>query len=119
MLRVVCKSKIHNLHVTSTALHYQGSISVDKKILDAANILPFERVQILNINNGARLETYVMEAEAGSGTVCLNGAAARMGQVADELIIISYALMDESELKAHRPIIVFVDEENRVKERKG
>lgn len=115
MFRVMCKSKIHRAKVTEANLAYEGSISIDKELLEAADILPFEKVQILNINNGSRMETYVMEAEAGSGVICLNGAAARWGQVGDLVIIIAYAVVEEKQSKGYKPKIVLVDENNRIK----
>ena len=95
----VLKSKIHRARVTETKLNYEGSLGLDRELMEAADILPGERVQVVNLNNGARLETYVIEEEAGSGTVCLKGPAARLGQVGDEIIVISYAFMSEEEIK--------------------
>ena len=118
MLSVLMKSKIHGATVTEANLRYTGSITIDKALLKASNILPFERVQIVNLNNGTRVETYVLEGAENSGTICMNGAAARWAEVGDKVIIISYALMDAREIKKHRPGVVFVDERNRFKTRK-
>ena len=105
----VMKSKIHRVTVTQADLNYIGSITIDQALLEAANILPGEKVAIVNNNNGARLETYVIEGERGSGVVCLNGAAARLVQPGDVVIIISYALMDFEEAKTFKPSVVFPD----------
>ena len=115
MLRVLMKSKIHNATVTEANLRYTGSITIDKLLLRATNICPFERVQIVNLHNGTRVETYVLEGRAGSGTICMNGAAARWAEVGDRVIIISYGLMTSQEVKKHRPKIIFVDDKNRIK----
>jgi len=114
MVIEVLKSKIHRVRVTQAELNYVGSITIDEDLMDAANILANEKVQIVNNNNGARFETYVIKGERGSGTVCLNGAAARLVQVGDVVIIISYALMDFEEAKKYDPILVFPDENNRL-----
>ncbi|MDO5571470.1 MAG: aspartate 1-decarboxylase [Bacteroidales bacterium] len=105
----VMKSKIHRVTVTQADLNYIGSITVDEALLEAANILPNEKVAIVNNNNGARLETYVIKGERNSGVVCLNGAAARLVQPGDVIIIISYALMDFEEAKTFTPSVVFPD----------
>lgn len=107
------KSKIHRATVTDANLNYMGSITIDKRLMDLADILPGEKVQIVNNNNGARFETYVIEGEEDSGTVCLNGGAARLCLPGDTVIIISYALMDDEAAKTYKPKIVFVDEKNR------
>lgn len=109
------KSKIHRATVTQADLNYVGSITIDEDLMDAANILEGERVQIVNNNNGARLETYVITGERGSGVICLNGAAARKVAVGDIVIIISYGLMSIEEAKAFEPLTVFPDENNRIK----
>ncbi|MFH1093137.1 MAG: aspartate 1-decarboxylase [Candidatus Omnitrophota bacterium] len=119
MLRIMCKSKIHLATVTDANLKYMGSITIDKKLLKAADIYPDERVQVVNLNNGARVETYVLEGKAGSGVVCMNGAAARWAQVGDIVIIISYGLMDCKQAKANKHKIVFVDSKNRQVKRKS
>ena len=111
------KSKIHGATVTEANLRYTGSITIDKNLLKQSNICPFERVQIVNLHNGTRVETYVLEGAAGSGTICMNGAAARWAEVGDKVIIISYSLMSKAEIKKHRPCIVFVDDKNRQKKR--
>ncbi len=116
MLLNMFKSKIHRAVVTEANLNYVGSITIDKTLMDASGILPGERVQIVNNNNGARLETYVIEGEKDSGVICLNGAASRLVQVGDTVIIIAYALMDEQEAKSMKPKVVFVDEKNRISE---
>jgi len=110
------KGKIHRATVTSANLNYVGSITIDKTLLDASGILPGERVQIVNNHNGARLETYVIEGEANSGIICLNGAAARLVQAGDNVIIIAYCWVSEEEAKALKPKIVFVDEKNKIVE---
>ncbi|MCK8824892.1 aspartate 1-decarboxylase [Fuchsiella alkaliacetigena] len=114
MLRMMHKAKIHKATVTEANLNYVGSITIDEKLLEAADILPNERVQVVNNHNGARLETYVIPGERGSGVICLNGAAARKAQVGDEIIIISYALMDNEEVKALEPKVVLVDQDNQI-----
>jgi len=108
------KSKIHRATVTQANLNYVGSITIDLDLLDAAGILVGEKVQIVNNNNGARLETYTIEGERGSGVVCLNGAAARLVQPGDKVIIIAYGQMDQEEAKTFEPNVVFVDDENRI-----
>ncbi|MCY4778339.1 aspartate 1-decarboxylase [Sphingobacterium sp. UT-1RO-CII-1] len=114
MIIEVMKSKIHRVRVTQAELNYVGSITIDEDLMDAANIVANERVQIVNNNNGARLETYVIPGERGKGTICLNGAAARLVQVGDIVIIISYAGMTPEEAKAHKPTLLFPDENNRL-----
>lgn len=113
MYRTMMKSKIHRATVTEANLNYVGSITIDEDLMDAADLLENEKVQIVNNNNGARLETYVIVGERGSGVVCLNGAAARLVQPGDTVIIISYAMMSSEELATHRPTVVFVDETNK------
>jgi aspartate 1-decarboxylase len=115
MIRVLMKSKIHGATVTEANLRYTGSITIDKNLLKATDMCEFERVQIVNLHNGTRVETYIMEGEAGSGVICMNGAAARWAEVGDKVIIISYAHLTEKERKKHKPSIVFVDERNRIK----
>lgn len=114
MYRCVLKSKIHRVVLTDADLNYVGSITIDRDLLEAADILPFEKVQVVNNNNGARFETYAIEGEAGSGCVCLNGAAARLGQPGDILIILSYVQVEEEKAREHKPRVVFVDEKNRI-----
>ncbi len=113
MRRELFKSKIHRATVTDANLHYEGSITVDRDLLQAADLMPHEKVQILNINNGARFETYVLSGPPGSGTICLNGAAARLAEVGDRIIIISYAHYEEDEAAGHEPRVVLVDDQNR------
>ncbi len=113
MLRIVMKSKIHNATVTETNLNYQGSITIDSALLKEADIFPGERVQVVNLNNGTRLETYVIEGEVNSGIICMNGAMARYAQVGDKVIIISYGLMDSKEATVFRKKIVKVNERNK------
>ena len=108
------KSKIHRATVTQADLNYMGSITIDEDLMDAANMLEGERVQIVNNNNGERLETYVITGERGSGVICLNGAAARKVAVGDILIIISYAWMEVEEAKNFKPRLVFPDANNRI-----
>ena len=119
MVIEVLKSKIHRVKVTQAELNYVGSITIDEDLMDAANIVANEKVQIVNNNNGARLETYVIRGERGTGTVCLNGAAARLVQVGDILIIISYVQMAIEKAKVHEPILVFPDDNNRLIEAKN
>jgi aspartate 1-decarboxylase len=107
----VCKSKIHKVTVTEANLQYVGSITIDQDLMDAANLIEYEKVQVVNINNGERLETYVIKGERGSGTICMNGPAARKVVVGDVVIIISYALMDFDEAKTFKPWLVFPDTE--------
>jgi L-aspartate-alpha-decarboxylase len=114
MVIEVMKSKIHRVRVTQAELNYVGSITIDEDLMDAANIIANEKVQIVNNNNGARFETYVIKGERGTGTICLNGAAARLVQVGDVIIIISYALMDYEAAKKYDPILVFPDENNHL-----
>lgn len=105
----VVKSKIHKVSVTEANLQYVGSITIDEDLMDASNILENEKVQIVNINNGERLETYVIKGERGSGKICLNGPAARKAAVGDVIIIISYAMIDFEEAKSFKPCLVFPD----------
>lgn len=116
MLVTMFKSKIHRATVTEANLNYVGSITIDEDLLEAAGIFPGEKVQIVNNNNGARLETYTIAGERGSGMFCLNGAAARLVQPGDVVIIIAYALMDATEAKTFEPHVVFLDEKNKIVE---
>lgn len=115
MLRTMLKSKIHGATVTEANLKYTGSITIDAKLLRAADMLTGERVQIVNLNNGSRVETYVLAGKTGSGTICMNGAAARWAHKGDTVIIISYCQADEEEIRKIKPKIVFVDGKNRIK----
>jgi len=108
------KSKVHRATVTQADLHYEGSLTLDTLLMDAANLLPFEKIQVLNVTNGERFETYVIEGEPGSGVVCLNGAAARKGARGDLVILVSYAVCSEDEARDSKPDLVFVDEKNRM-----
>lgn len=113
MFRHMMKSKIHRATVTEANLNYVGSITIDENLMEDADLLENEKVQIVNNNNGARLETYVIPGPRGSGIICLNGAAARLVQPGDTVIIISYAVISQEELSTHKPTVVFVDEHNR------
>ncbi len=115
MKRTLCKSKIHRATVTDANLDYEGSITLDPVLMEAADLVEFERVQVLNINNGARFDTYVIAGGEGSGDVVLNGAAARLVQPGDRVIILSWAVCDAEELEGLRPRLVFVDETNAVR----
>jgi aspartate 1-decarboxylase len=108
------KSKIHKAYVTEANLNYVGSITIDRELMEAADILENERVQVVNNNNGARLETYVIPGERGTGVICLNGAAARLVQVGDVVIIMSYAMMSQEQAAAHVPQVVLVDADNSI-----
>lgn len=116
MFRTMMKGKIHRATVTEANLHYVGSITIDEDIMDKVDILPNEKVQVVNNNNGARLETYVIPGKRGSGVICLNGAAARLVQPGDRVIIISYAMMDDEEAKKHQPKVAVMNEHNRIVE---
>ncbi|MDH5609140.1 MAG: aspartate 1-decarboxylase [Cyclobacteriaceae bacterium] len=110
----VLKSKIHRVKITQAELHYVGSVTIDEELMLAADLVENEKVQIVNINNGERLETYVIKGEKGTGEICLNGPAARKAQVGDIVIIISYCSIEKQEAKSHKPIIVFPDQFNRL-----
>ena len=116
MLRTLLNGKIHHATVTEADLNYVGSVTIDQDILDAANIAVHEKVQIVNNHNGARFETYAIAGQRGSGVICLNGAAARMVQTGDVVIIMSYVQISNDELAQHRPNVVIMDERNRIKE---
>jgi len=113
MQRFMLKSKIHQATLTGTELYYEGSITVDEELLELADILPGEQVQVLNFNNTERFITYTIVAPRGSGTVLLNGPAARLGQVGDKVIILSYCSLSQEEAKKHKPKVIVVDEKNR------
>ena len=113
MYRHIMKSKIHRATVTEANLNYVGSITIDEDLMESADLLENEKVQIVNNNNGARLETYVIPGPRGTGVICLNGAAARLVQPGDSVIIISYAMISQEELASHKPTVVFVDEKNQ------
>lgn len=110
----VLKSKIHRAKITQAELHYVGSIAIDEDLMDAANIIEGEKVQVVNINNGERLETYVIRGQRGSGTICLNGPAARKAQVGDVVIIISYASMKFEKAKTFKPTVIFPTPDNKL-----
>ncbi|WP_096626205.1 aspartate 1-decarboxylase [Calothrix sp. NIES-3974] len=116
MLRTVLLAKIHNCTLTAANLHYVGSISIDRILMERAGILPYEQVQVVNVTNGERLVTYAIPASANSGAIELNGAAARLGISGDRLIIMSYGQLSENELKNYSPTVVIVDENNRILE---
>ncbi len=113
MLLTMLKSKIHRVRLTGAELDYEGSIAIDKNLLKAAGIFPHEQVHVLNLNTGQRLVTYAIEAPEGSGEICLNGPAARMGQIGDIIIIISYCHLKADEIANHHPVVVKVDKNNR------
>ncbi|MGV3667695.1 MAG: aspartate 1-decarboxylase [Leptospira bouyouniensis] len=116
MIITVCKGKIHRAVVTEAELHYEGSLTVDQDLMDMAGMKPYEQVSVVNVNNGARFETYLIVGERGSGTICLNGAAARLGMKGDKVIIITYGQVEEKDLpNDYKPKVVFVDENNRPK----
>lgn len=108
------KSKLHRVRVTEADLNYEGSVTIDADLMDAAQILPWEQVNVLNVNNGERFDTYAIRGQRGSGVICLNGPAARLAHVGDLVIILTYAEMEREELLRHTPIVVHVDENNRI-----
>lgn len=114
MTRFMFKSKIHRAVITQADLYYEGSLTVDADLLDAADLLEYEKVSVVNVNNGERFETYLILGERGSGVICLNGAAARKGAVGDEIIIISYASLSDEESRTYKPTVVHVDKRNRI-----
>jgi aspartate 1-decarboxylase len=116
MKRFMLKSKIHRARITGTELHYEGSLSLDVSLMETAQLLPYEKIEVYNVNTGGRFSTYVIPAPRYSGEVRLNGAAARLGAVGDIIIIASYGLFDEEELKDFKPVLVYVDEHNRIRE---
>lgn len=116
MQRFMLKSKVHRVRITKKDVNYEGSLSLDTLLMEAAKLIPFERIEVYNVNNGARFSTYVIPARPGSGEVKLNGAAARLGEVGDILIVASYAVLDERELIDFRPYLVYVDDDNRIRE---
>ena len=112
MILTMFKSKLHQMKVTEANLHYEGSITIDADLLDEAGILPYEKVQVVNITNGSRLETYTIPGDRGSRTCCLNGAAARLTEIGDRIIVIAYAEMTPEEAEKHKPQVVIVNENN-------
>lgn len=115
MQRIVCKSKLHRATVTQADLHYDGSITIDKSLMAAADLLPYEQVHVVNINNGQRFVTYVIEGESDSGIICINGAAARLACPGDLVIILGYAHLDATELTDFKPNFLRLDENNRIR----
>ncbi|OPY14412.1 MAG: Aspartate 1-decarboxylase precursor [Syntrophus sp. PtaB.Bin001] len=115
MQRVMLKSKIHRATVTDADLHYEGSISIDETLMEAAGLLPYEKVSIYDVNNGERFSTYVITGERDTGVICLNGAAARKVAKGDLVIIANYVIADDTEAKGWKPVCVFVDQNNRIK----
>jgi aspartate 1-decarboxylase len=118
MLRSFLRSKIHRATVTQSELEYEGSLTLDPDLMEAAGILPYEEVVISNLNNGERFSTYVIEGVRGSGTICLNGPTARKGAVGDRIIVFSYGMLTPEEVPHHRPVIVMVDSKNQIRTRK-
>ena len=116
MLRTVCKSKIHRATVTEANLAYTGSLTLDPQLMQAAELVPYEQVHVVNLANGARIQTYCIEGAPGSGTVCVNGAAAHLMSVGDQIIVISYVQLTDEEYEAFAPKIVMVDASNRIQE---
>ena len=114
MRREMLRAKVHRIRVTERDIEYEGSLTLDKDLMESAGMLPFEKVQVLNVNNAQRFETYIIEGEENSGVVCLNGPAARLGQPGDIIIAITYAQMDAEEAKAHHPKVVHVDANNAI-----
>ena len=114
MLRSILKSKVHRAVVTQTELQYEGSLTLDRTLMEAADLLPHERVMVYNIHNGERFDTYIIEGEPGTGIVCINGAAARKACVGDLIIIASYGMYDEKEIERHTTSIVLLNEKNRI-----
>ncbi|MBN1375263.1 MAG: aspartate 1-decarboxylase [Dehalococcoidia bacterium] len=119
LTRTMLKSKIHRARVTDCNIDYEGSVTIDTDLLRAADILPYERVEILNVNNGARFSTYAIEGNAGGGDICLNGAAARLADKNDIVIILTYQEVDSKEAQYVKPRLVYVDEKNRIKSTKN
>ena len=117
MLITLMKSKIHKAVITETILEYEGSITIDEDLLEQSGMLENERVQVVNLNNGNRLETYIIKGKKGSRVICLNGPAARKGLVGDEVIIISYAIMNEEEAKLFKPTVVILDKDNNIQDK--
>lgn len=114
MLRNFLKSKIHQATITQAELYYIGSLTIDEDLMDAADVKTYEKVSVVNINNGERFETYVIPGVRGSGTICLNGAAARKGAVSDRIIIMSYCLIESKDIESHHPTVVLLDQDNKI-----
>jgi len=119
MQRLLLKSKIHRARITDSNLDYEGSLTIDEDLMRAADILEYEQIKVYNVNNGARFDTYAIAGPLGSGVICLNGAAARMGARGDLIIIVTYGHYEKAELLEHKPKIVLVDQENRKKQAHG
>ncbi len=117
MLRTLLLSKIHRATITQTDLNYHGSITIDRDLMDAVGLQPFEKVEIFNVQNGNRFETYAIEGERGSGIIGINGAAARLVHMGDQVIIVNYGIFTEEEAKHHKPAVVILDAENKIMER--
>lgn len=113
MFITLCKSKIHRATITDASLDYVGSLGIDGDLMRLADLMPYEKIQIANISNGERFETYVIESKAGSGEICLNGAAARKGQIGDLIIIMAYGLFERSEAASFKPVVIYVDKDNK------
>ncbi len=118
-MRTMLKSKIHRARVTDGNVSYEGSITIDKRLMEAADILPYEKVDVLNINNGARFSTYAIEGKADSGVICLNGAAARLVAKGDIIIILTYQDIEEDKIQGYQPRLIYVDAENKITHTKG
>jgi len=118
MLRTIYKSKIQGAVVTEANLEYVGSVTIDEDLMAAADIIPNERVQIVNLNNGSRIETYVIPGKSGAGTICMNGGTARWAVVGDRVLIISYAMMETKDAAAFKPKVIFVSQKNKIVSRK-
>lgn len=116
MQREMLKSKIHRAKITNANLYYEGSFTIDEELLETAKILPYEKVTVVNINNGERFDTYVIPGKRGNREFCLNGAAARKGAIGDEVIVISYGIFSDEELKNYKPLIILLDENNNIAE---
>jgi aspartate 1-decarboxylase len=116
MQRIMLKSKIHRARITDANLYYEGSFTIDEEILEVANILPYEKVSVVNINNGERFDTYVIPGNRGKREFCLNGAAARKGAIGDEVIVISYSVYNEDELANYKPLVIILDQNNNILE---
>lgn len=119
MKRIMLKSKIHRATVTDANIDYEGSITIDEELMEAGNLVPYEQVQVYDVTNGNRLETYVIPGERNSGVICLNGAAARLIRKGDIIIIASYVTMEEELVRSHQPTLVYVDRNNRIKDMKS
>jgi len=115
VLRNFLKSKLHQATITQAELYYEGSLTIDEELMEAADLKHYEKVSVVNINNGERFETYVITGERGTGTICLNGAAARKGAVGDKIIIMSYCMVDNDKIDEHLPTVVLLDSKNKIK----